>query len=226
VSIAVRGATGANTGSAAALTLSIAAPTGLAAGDVCFIYATTGSGAAYTTPLPTGFTAAVGNAIVGSNTKGILYYRLCDGTEGTTFAVPITVAESIAAVCIALSGCAKDGPFDPIFPQTSGVASSAATISCNPVTTTQLGSTLVWFGNTSSPSGGAPKTITVPPGFTSAVSQQITTSTTATNEGCTCATQAGVAPGTYTPVGTLSASGTNMGVVIAVGNAPNPPGVI
>lgn len=173
MAITLRGATTASTGSSTSTaSYTIAKPSGVVNGDALLIYVVIrGTNAAST---PAGFSAVTATTF--SSTECQLFYRVADGTEGSTFTLSWTGANPSAAVCLAYAGV-SGSIFDPAAPSASGAAGTTNGIpTASSITTTVNGDTLVWFAVTkTSASGGTPGTISPPAGFSTEAAQISTT---------------------------------------------------
>lgn len=215
MAIAIRGtATYATTGATTSASLSIAAPTGLAIGDVILIWAA--RAAASPVWAVTGFTAVT--AASNTSISGQLLYRVADGSEGSTFNVTTVTARIFAAVCVAFSGVNNASPFDQL-PSTSGQLNAASSsVASNSVTTTAVNDELVWIAAVdSATSGGTPDTLGVPSGFTASGAGSATSAAAAINAGVICGVAAQPTAGS---IGSKSVADANINVALLVALQP------
>lgn len=196
-------------------TLAMTVPSGATVGDKIVIFCAVGVGSnTWSAP---GFTAAT--AASGSTGSCQLLTRTMDGTEGWTPGTStITVTESASHAWCAVI-CAIPGGYDPS-PAAGQVNAASATISVPGVTTAHTGDLALWFGFCDGTGGGAgsPGTITVPSGYTAAVSQANSAGTgSVTNVGVILGTRTISGSGaTGTQAGTASGSFINGGVLLCV----------
>ncbi len=195
------------------------APTGLALGDFCLIGAAVTSASATRLAI-LGFTAvtAVENGVTYTFQ---LFYRVCTGTEGTSFPViigPDGAIRDIAIQCIAYTGVLNANPFDPSTPTTSGNQNPVSTmITVSGITTTVDGDQVVWFGHTETNVGGGPATIRPPSGFTAQAPQVNTSDKMGANVGVLVADLAqGTAGATPNVDGSLGVARQNGGIVVGL----------
>ncbi len=219
----LRGVTTASTGSSAALlTYTVSNPswTGSTtpAGDIVLLWVVLRGTVALSTPA--GFTAVP--AAVISSSQFQLFWRVTDGTEGSTFTITwASGANTSSAMCRSYSGADTVLVMDPAVPSSSGVTGLAAT----GITTVRNGDTLVWLAATKTASAGqAPATISPPSGFTGSTPSAPTSAATIPNV---------QAYGADAPQGAAGATGTETGsdsnttvdstqgsVVVALASAP------
>ena len=136
---------------------SIAAPSGLSAGDTIIIFSAALSGTIG--PL-SGFTDSGETVTSAFHARGFM--RIADGTEGSTFAIT-SAGTPGAAVCMAYSG--GFGP-DPAAPPAFVSASSSSSLPVPGVTLASSGDWLVWFGAAMRNANATPGTVSPPAGFT------------------------------------------------------------
>lgn len=171
MAISNRTATTANSGSAAAASLTLNKPTGTSAGDLLITIISINNGSSATITTLSGWTL-----LVRTNSTTVLgqaiYYRIADGTEGSTFVWSCT-SEFVSGVCNAYTGVDNNNPFAGRTTLAKTTASTSATFgACIPQAESVYGLLCITGRNNT-----ATTTITTAGGYT--VNGQ--TSTTATN---------------------------------------------
>jgi hypothetical protein len=109
MAIANRTATTANSGSSAATSLTLNKPTGTSAGDLLITTISINNGSSATITLLSGWTLLLRTNNTTVLGQGI-YYRIADGTEGSSFAWSVT-SEFVSGVCSAYTGVDNNNPF-------------------------------------------------------------------------------------------------------------------
>jgi hypothetical protein len=174
---ALRSTSSGSTGATTATSFTIAQPTGLSVGDWCLLWVDIGN--TTRTATATGFTAVTASS--GNSQSPCLLYRQITGSESWPLTVTLSGAAT-DAVGIIYAAQGANG-LDPVPTSSGQTNASSTTISVPGITTTSANDLLVWFGATSSASGGTPNTITAPSGFTARGSQVNDTQSAATNLG-------------------------------------------
>ena len=156
MTLAVRGSV--TSGSqASGSSFTVAAPTGLSAGDVILIFTCALSGSIGTLAGFTGTPEAVASAF-----HARAFTRIADGTESSTFTIT-SAGTPGAALCAAFSGA---GNPDPVSPAACFVSSSnGATLPVPGVLLSYGGDWLVWFGASMRNASTTPGTVAVPAGY-------------------------------------------------------------
>lgn len=152
-----------------AATASVPLPSGYASGDLLIVLLNVQSPQTATTP--TGWTALESN-VANSTGNLSLYWRISDGTEGTSLSVRLNAAAYYNCISLAYSGTDTTSPINAsaINADTTQIASGGGSTSNPGVTTTVANAMLVHTVSISdSVSTAASVTFTVPSGFTSEV---------------------------------------------------------
>lgn len=199
------------TGSETASSLSLPKPSGVQSGDVLLIFAgwTWGPGTIQT---PSGFTGSTAwSGTTGQALNGAaIFYRIADGTEGSSFTV--SWGSSLvrpAATIVALSGAAMDETdlYDP-----NGQWEATTTLSIDSITVNNNNCWLFWFCTAHDPSGGA-WDISPPAGYTEAADYHADSAMPAMS----VSYKTGVSSGaTGAQVGSAASSEGYAGVLVAI----------
>jgi hypothetical protein len=204
-----------STGAAAATSFTVAQPAGLATGDTCLLYVATNALAR--TATATGFTAVTPTS--GNSQSLNLLYRTITGAESWPLTVTVSgaAAESVGVIYAAQGAVG----FDPLPASSGQTNASSTTITTAGITTTLNNDLVVWFGNCSSASGGAPNLITAPAGTTARSAQINTSNGSTTNLGALVADTVQATAGANTLNGTIaSPSRVTGGVAVALQGTP------
>lgn len=127
MAIANRTTTTANTGSAAAASLTVNKPTGTSAGDLLITVLSVNNGSSCTITTLSGWTLLKRNNNTTVLGQGI-YYRVADGSEGSSFTWSFT-SEFASIVCNAYTGVDSNNPIAGISVLGKTTASTSATFS-------------------------------------------------------------------------------------------------
>ncbi len=208
------GSSAVTTGTSSA-TLNVTIPSGTVVGDTVLIWPTMGFQTI--TFSATGFTAQTATSTTFASCQ--LLSRVMDGTEGwtpgtTTVTVTASASHSWNAVICAVGDTAG---FDPALSGSGQINASSTTLSVPGVTTTAANDLLVWFGFEQFGSGVTPAIeITVPSGFTAAVTEVLSSGVNTSNIGTLFATHTQAAAGaTGNEDGSISTARVNGGLVVS-----------
>lgn len=160
---------GTNSTASSATVASISLPTGYASGDLLLVLLNIQGPATATTP--SGWTALESNVVNSSGTLS-LYWRISDGTEGSSLSVTLSAATYYNCISLAYSGTDTTSPINAsaINADTTQIASGGGSTSNPGVTTTVANAMLVHTVSINdSVTTAQSVTFTPPSGFTSEV---------------------------------------------------------
>ena len=216
------GAAAVTTGSGSATTLSFTVPSGTQTGDYICIWCAGNSSTR--TFSATGYTE-VDTGNTGAAVNGSLLYKVASaGDLGGS--VTVTESGSASAWAGVIFSVSAPGGWDPSAPTSGGQANTASTTITVPgLTTTTSGDLLVWVGAVrAGAAGGTAGTITPPTGFTTAVAEAKSSSTSLANIGVLLATTTQATAGaTGSENGTSSVSQANAGLLLAFAGSSGTP---